>query len=131
MNSVNLIGRLAQDPEPKATKTGAKMAALTIAVKRQIVKKSENTKDVDYIDCIAWQKSAEIILNYCKKGSLIGIYGKIITNTYEKNGETRKSQEILVNEVYILDKKKPEPAPKAEAAPDDGQLKLDLPFEVE
>ena len=136
MNNVSLIGRLVQDPELKQTSKGANYCRFTIAVKRQ-VKKSEGVQDTDFIECIAWRKTADLLYQYFFKGSLLGLYGKVITSEYEKDGQKHKRQEILANEIYILDKKDKKPEQRVESPSAPGQVSIDeggefeqLPFEI-
>lgn len=132
MNNVSLIGRISNDFELKTTQSGAAYCKYTLAVKRQ-VKKSEGVQDTDFIDCIAWRKSAETLCKYFKKGNLVGISGKVISSSYEKDGQKIKRQEILTNEIYFLEKKTQEPV-KAPSAPGTEETAEDdlglLPFEI-
>lgn len=100
MNRVYIIGRLCADPELKMTNGGKSVTTFTIAVNRQ-GQKSES----DFLDCVAWEKTAEFICKYFQKGSPLVIEGAIQTRTYEdKNGQKRKAVEINVKNVEFVPK---------------------------
>ena len=99
MNSVNLIGRLAKDPELKHTNDNKPVCGFCIAI--------DAGKDRAYfIDCVAWGDKAEQIAQNFRKGNKIGISGKLTTRMYEYEGKNRKSTEVLVDTYdYCTDKK--------------------------
>lgn len=100
INNVTLVGRLTRDPEIKYTQSGKAVAKFSLAVGRM---KKEET---DFINCIAWEKTAEVIGEYCRKGSKVGIVGKIQTGSYE-NEEKKKiyTFDVLIREIQFLDTK--------------------------
>ena len=102
MNKVELIGRITREPEIKYTKDNSKMVLnFTIAVDRRYVEQT------DFIDCIAWNKTADFISKYFSKGERIGIIGNIQTKNYEdKEGNKRKATEVNVEEAYFIESKK-------------------------
>ena len=82
INNVVLVGRLTKDPYLLYTSSGTAVATFTLAVNRNF--SSQNgEKETDFINCVIWRKSAEILANYAKKGSLIGVTGRIQTRNYE------------------------------------------------
>lgn len=81
MNSVNLIGRLARDPEIRVTNGGDKVASFTLALNRNY--NSADGQQADYINCVGWKKIAELIEKYVKKGHRIGIEGRLRSRTYD------------------------------------------------
>ena len=95
INNVVLVGRLTRDPELRMTQSGASVANLTLAVNRKI--QAQGQPDADFINCIAWNKTAELLNTYTHKGSLIGAEGRIQTRSYENNQGAR----IYVTEVVI------------------------------
>ena len=98
MNTVVLSGRMAKDPELKYTSGGKANARFTLAVQR--------TKDeAEFIDCMAQEKTAETIAEYFRKGNRILINGKIVTSTYESNGEKRKSVKVQAFNFEFIDSK--------------------------
>lgn len=94
MNSVCLMGRIAQDLELKTTNSGKLVLSFSIGVKNLSKGNNSNT---DWIDCVAWEKSAEFIHQYFRKGNLIAITGRLSTRMWEdKNGSKHKSTEVVV-----------------------------------
>lgn len=138
MNCINLTGRLTRDPEAiVTTSSGAKYSRFTIAVGRFGAK--EGAQSADFIPCIAWNKTAEILTQYCKKGQMIGVNGRLNATQYEKDGQKRTAFDVVALSLEMLEKakteSKPEPAPEAKPEPlaldliedDNG---IDLPFEL-
>ena len=99
MNLVVLTGRLTKDCELKYTSNQKEVVKNTIAVRRD----KDNS---DFISFTAFGKTAEILNQYTSKGSMISIKGEIRTGKYEKDGETKYSQDILVNSLELLSNKK-------------------------
>lgn len=98
MNYVVLMGRLTKDPEIKKTSSGKSYCRFSIAVKREFSKDA-----VDFINCIAWDKKAETIVNYFSKGHRILIQGRINTGSYEVNNEKRTSFDIVVDKIDFIE----------------------------
>ena len=98
MNLVVVSGRMTRDPELKYTSGGKAYTTFTLAVQK--------TKDeAEFIDCVAWEKTAETIAEYFRKGNRILINGKIVTSTYESNGEKRKSVKVQAFSFEFIDSK--------------------------
>ena len=98
MNIAILMGRLTRDPELKYTSNGKAYANFTLAVQK--------TKDeAEFIDCVAWEKTAENIAEYFGKGNRILIQGRLSVNSYEQNGEKRKFTRVLANTFELIDSK--------------------------
>lgn len=76
INNVTLVGRLTKDPDLRYTSTGTAVASFTIAVNRAYKKENDEQK-ADFINCVVWRKTAESLANYTRKGSLVGIEGRI------------------------------------------------------
>ena len=92
-NLVVLTGRLTADPELKTTTNGTNVTTFSIAVERSY--RSGEERQTDFINIVAWQKTAEFITKYFKKGNLIGIEGAIQTRRYQdKNGNNRTAFEV-------------------------------------
>lgn len=103
MNSVNLTGRLTADPEIRTTGKGDKMVKFTLAVDRETAE-----KDADFIRCMVFRQSAEYMANYCGKGDVVGISGKIRTGSYEdKDGRKVYTTDIFCDRVERLHKQQP------------------------
>ena len=94
INNVVLVGRLTRDPELKYTANGTATATFSLAVNRNFTNKSGN-READFINCVIWRKSAETLANYAKKGTLLGVIGRIQTRSYEN----QQGQRVYVTEV--------------------------------
>lgn len=105
-NSVQLIGRLGNDPEVKNFESGKKLATFSLATnERYINNKGEKVDETQWHNIIVWGKKANIVEDYLKKGSEIAMEGKLINRSYEKNGEKRYVTEISLNELYMIGSK--------------------------
>lgn len=107
MNSVNLIGRLVRDPDLRYTQSGTAVVRFTLAVDRKLSKekKAQAEQTADFISMTAWGKTAELISNYFSKGSQVGIEGRIQTGSYEKEGRTIYTTDVVVNSVTFVGSK--------------------------
>ncbi|MGL4567831.1 MAG: single-stranded DNA-binding protein [Fusobacteriaceae bacterium] len=101
MNLIVLIGRLTRDPELKFGQSGKAYCKLAIAVDNPI-KKGE----ADFINCSSFGKTAELIGEHMRKGSKIGVNGRLSMSRYEKDGEKRTSYEVLIDRIEFLDGKR-------------------------
>lgn len=102
MNKVMLIGRLTKDPELRYTQGGTAVASFTIAVDRRFSKE----KEADFINCVAWQKTAEFISQYFRKGSKIVVEGRLQTRSYDaEDGSRRFVTEVVVEQGEFGDSK--------------------------
>lgn len=98
INTVVLTGRLTKDIELRRTTSGKTCTSFTLAVNR-------NKQETDFINCVAWNHEAESLEKYTKKGSLIGIEGRIQTRNYDdKNGKKVYITEVLVRNKTFLEK---------------------------
>ena len=115
MNNVCLVGRLTANPELRYTQDDRAYVKTTIAVDRKISKEDKDAgkQSADFINCIFWNKTAEILAEYMKKGSQIGITGKLRTGSYEaQDGTKRYTTDVRVSELTFLESnsnKRPEP----------------------
>lgn len=101
MNKVILIGNLTKDPEIRTTSTGKKVASFSLAVNDG--KDSNGQELVQYFNCTAWDKTAEIIESYIKKGYKVGIGGKLKNRSWDKpDGTKGYATDITVNDLEIL-----------------------------
>lgn len=94
INNVVLVGRLTRDVDLRYTSNGTAYASFTLAVERNF-KNQSGEKETDFINCVMWRKPAENLANYTKKGSLIGIEGRIQTRNYDN----QQGQRVYVTEV--------------------------------
>ena len=104
MNKVELLGRLTKDPEIRYTQNNTPVASFSLAVNRRFAKEGE--QQADFINIVAWNKTAEFCGKYFKKGSQIALAGRIQTRTYEDNGTKKYITEVVAEEVYFADSKK-------------------------
>lgn len=103
INTCTLVGRITKDLILNATQSGNKYCQFTLAVNRR------GTDEADFINCVAWNKSAENLCQYMAKGSLIGIVGRIQTRSYEnKQGQRIYITEVVADSVTFLEKKQSE-----------------------
>lgn len=132
MNNCTFTGRLTKDPELKTTQSGKKYTMFCLAVDG--IKDKDGNKTADFVDCIAWNKSGEIIAQYTRQGSKLGISGRLHTTTYDKDGEKRKSVDVVVNEFELLDSKpkdqSEQPQELPQEQPDQAEIPQELPFEI-
>jgi len=102
MNKVIILGRLTANPEIRYTQAGKAVASLTIAVNRGF-----GSDSADFINCVAWEKLAEIIGNNLSKGSQVLVEGRIQNRSYENNqGEKRVITEVVLNNIEFVGSKK-------------------------
>jgi single-strand DNA-binding protein len=103
MNAVNLIGNIVRDVEVKTTPSGVTVARLTLAINSGYGDK----KKTDYINCVAFNKTAELLGQYTGKGSKIGVEGRISTGSYEnKEGKKVYTFDVAIDRLHFLDSKK-------------------------
>ena len=120
LNKVQLIGRLGRDPETRFTSSGTKVTNFSIAVDRRWRdSKGEVREDTDWFNVTAWGRLAEICQEYLTKGRLVFIEGRLKTDRYEVEGETRYSTKVVARNMQMLDRKPEEPIPDPPAQMDD------------
>ena len=106
LNVVTLTGRLTKDLDLRYTSTGTAVASFSMAVDRQS-KNANGEKETDFINVVAWRKTAETLAEHTRKGSLIGIVGRIQTRNYEGNDNKRVYvTEVVADSFTFLDSKK-------------------------
>lgn len=105
LNKGILMGRLTADPELRATPQGTPVCSFTLAVNRSFVKQGE--QQADFLDIVAWGKTAEFVSKYFSKGQLVAVSGRIQSRMWEdKQGNKRKSVEIVTEEVHFAEPKR-------------------------
>ncbi|MBQ3904244.1 MAG: single-stranded DNA-binding protein [Eubacterium sp.] len=105
INTVALMGRLTYEPELKTTASGVSVLRFQIAVDRNYQRQGTE-RQADFIDCVAWRQTAEFVSRYFHKGSLIAVEGSIQTQNYtDKDGNNRKSVEVVANNVSFCGSK--------------------------
>lgn len=105
MNRIFLIGRLTRDPEMRYVPSGQPVANFTLAVDRSF-KNSQGERDTDFIDIVAWRKSAELATQHLSKGRLVAVEGRLQIRSYEaQDGTRRKVAEVVTDRIQFLDRK--------------------------
>ena len=102
-----IVGRIVKDPELKETDSGKKVTNITLAVPRSF-KNMNGEYETDYIPCVLWKGVAESTTQYCKKGDLVGIKGRIQSRSYETEEEKRYVVELIAEKVTFLTSKNKE-----------------------
>ena len=105
INMVMLVGRIASDTEYVERDNGNKYLKITLAVNRKF-KAADGTYHTDFIDCILWNNFAVNVNNYCSKGDLIGIRGRLQVDYVEKDGIKKKYTEVVAENITFLSTKK-------------------------
>lgn len=105
LNQIVIVGRLVKDPELKETESGKKVTNITLAVPRSY-KNVNGEYETDFIDCTLWTGVAENTSEYCKKGDLLGVKGRVQTRMYEKDEKKNYVTEVVAEKVTFLTSKK-------------------------
>lgn len=105
INHVVLVGRITRDPLLRKTQSGASVVSFTVACNRRV--KQGEPQETDFINCVAWNKAADFMAQYVKKGALLGLEGRIQTRNYDdKDGKRVYITEVVCNSVQSLESKK-------------------------
>lgn len=116
LNHIEIMGRLTRDPELRRTGSGTAVASFTLAVDRDFSSKDSNEKETDFIDCVAWRNTAEFVSKYFTKGRMAVVSGRLqIRNWNDKDGNKRRSAEVIADNVYFGDSKPSEGTAKTSA----------------
>ena len=109
LNHSVIMGRLVRDPEIRRTNTGKAVCSFTIACD-----KPGKDSGASFIECVAWEKTADFVSNYFLKGSAIIVEGRLESRQYEtKDGQKRTVLEVVVSQAHFCEKKKDESATQA------------------
>lgn len=137
LNSFTGMGRMTKDPELKQTSGGTSYVRFSLAVPRDW-----NKDETDFLDCIAWRKTAEIIYGHVQKGDRLIVQGSVQTSTSGDGQNMRKYTEIVVNNIGFVENRKsaeaaaqaPAPTPEPVEMPEDitdlMETQETLPFDV-
>ena len=113
LNHIVIMGRLTRDPELRNTGSGIPVASFTVAVDRDFSGKDGGEKETDFIDCVAWRGTAEFVSKYFNKGRMIVVSGRLQIRPWtDKEGNKRRSAEIVADSCYFGDSKKEDDQPK-------------------
>ncbi len=129
MNKFIGIGRLTKDPEIVANSQGLSYCRFTIAIDNSYVKDGEKVEQADFINCLAWNKLAENLSVYQKKGKLIAVEGRLHPYSYDKEDGTKGySYDVICNNIEFLESKRKDSRPEPEYEGDIEQKEETDPF---
>jgi len=103
LNKTQLIGRITRDPELKALSSGTNVCSFSLATNRFFTQNGEKKETTEFHNCVAWGKTADVVAQYVKKGSLLYVEGRLETKSWDdKNtGEKKYRTEIIVENVQL------------------------------
>ena len=108
LNQIIIMGRLTRDPELRRTGNGVAVASFSLAVDRDYTN-ADDVRPTDFIDCVAWRQSAEFVSKYFTKGRMAVVSGRLqIRDWVDSEGRKRRAAEILADNIYFGDSKRPE-----------------------
>ena len=126
-NRVQIIGRLGKNPEKRTTRNGTAYAVFPVAVDRRWKGRDGSQKnETDWFNVEAWGKLGEICLSYLSKGRLVFLEGRLHTDRYEHEGETRYFTKVIASRMQMLDRQAKESGETEEASE---EMIADEPFE--
>ena len=106
LNSISIMGRLSSDPQLRRTASGKAVASFSVACERDFKNQQTGEKEVDFIECVAWGGTAEMVEKYFHKGQMAVATGRLqLRDWTDKNGQKRRTAEILVNSIYFCGSK--------------------------
>ena len=109
LNHITIMGRLTRDPELRRTGSGVAVASFTLAVDRDFGKNENGERETDFIDCVAWRQTGEFVSKYFTKGRMIVVSGRLqIRSWNDKDGNKRRTAEVVADNVYFGDSKRDE-----------------------
>lgn len=116
LNHITIMGRITKEIELRRTNDGTPVASFTLAVDRDF-KGNNGEKETDFIDCVAWRQTGEFVEKYFSKGRMAVVSGRLQIRTWkDKDGNNRRTAEVVANNVYFGDSKResdtPADAPK-------------------
>lgn len=127
LNHITIMGRLTRDPELRHTQTNTPVASFTLAVERDFTQGEQ--KQTDFIDCVAWKQTGEFVSKYFTKGSLMAAEGRLqLRDWTDKEGNKRRSAEVVVSSVHFCESKKDAPKPDTQGFAEIDDTDGDLPF---
>ena len=107
LNRIIIMGRLTRDPELRRTQNGTAVTSFTLAVDRGFEDGETGETACDFIDCVAWRSTAEFVNNYFTKGRMAIVEGKLQIRPWkDKDGNNRRSAEVIVDTMYFGDSKR-------------------------
>lgn len=131
LNHITVMGRCTSDPELRRTGSGIAVTSFTVAVDRDFASQESGERETDFIPCVAWRQTGEFVSKYFTKGRMAVVSGRLqIRSWTDKDGNNRRTAEIVADHVYFGDSKREEntPAPASQFSmldDDDAQLPFD------
>ena len=114
LNHIVIMGRLARDPELRRTGSGIAVTSFRLAVDRDFAPKDGGERETDWIDCVAWRQTGEFVSKYFTKGRMAVVSGRLQIRTWtDKDGNKRRSAEVVADNVYFGDSKRDDHAGSA------------------
>jgi len=127
LNKVIIIGRLTRDPEMRYTPAGTAVGSFSLANGKSFTQGGEKKEQTSYFDCIAWSKLGEVIAEYCKKGQMIAVEGRLQQSRWDdQDGKKRSKVEIVVENFQFLGGGKYEDKKEENSQKDSGEQWDDL-----
>ena len=118
LNHIVIMGRLTRDPELRRTGSGVAVTSFTVAVDRDFSPKDGSERETDFIDCVAWRQTGEFVSKYFTKGRMAVVAGRLqIRNWTDKDGNKRRTAEVIADNVYFGDSKREGDGGNTYAAP--------------
>ena len=109
LNHIVIMGRLTRDPELRRTGSGIAVASFSLAVDRDYSPRDGGERETDFIDCVAWRQTGEFVSKYFTKGRMAVVSGRLqIRSWTDKDGNKRRSAEVVADNVYFGDSKREE-----------------------
>ena len=107
LNHIVIMGRLTRDPELRRTASGVAVTSFTVAVDRDFGKNENGEKETDFIDCVAWRQTGEFVAKYFQTGRMAVVSGRLQIRPWtDKDGNKRRTAEIVADNVYFGDSKR-------------------------
>ena len=107
LNHITIMGRLTRDPELRRTGSGIAVASFSLAVDRDFGKNENGERETDFIDCVAWRQTGEFVSKYFTKGRMAVVSGRLqIRGWTDKDGNKRRTAEVVADNVYFGDSKR-------------------------
>jgi len=134
LNRIIIMGRLTRDPELRRTQSGTAVTTFTLAVERDFKDAQTGKQEADFINVVAWQGKAEFVSKYFAKGRMALVEGRLqLRDWTDREGNKRRSAEVVADNVYFGDSKREEPPRESPAPPPDefaeiGDEDGELPF---
>lgn len=121
LNHIIVMGRLTRDPELRRSQSGTAVTSFSLAVDRDY-KGQDGEKETDFIDIVAWRTTAEFVSKYFTKGRMAVVEGRLqVRDWTDKDGNKRRSVEIVADNVYFGDSKREGGVASGAACPEEGE----------